>query len=426
MGKEDKLVCSNFFSGLIIPVDIERGIINVDGEMLEEIAMKTKEIQQIKKIHKYPIYHSEKSGYFTMVEDDSAPGGKRKIRKVNEEKLYEALKEVYLENSITLRDVYEKWLAYKKTPSNDATIWRLERAWKAYYLKEPLSQKLLDIPMEKITSLMLREWCEEMIKKHSPCDKKKFSRITTIMKQCFEFASDEDRAYIKENIWIRARKKIRGELITNPGTPSDESQVFNDEERDTLDRLVHEDLIKYKNTPTSAGLQILFMLQTGLRIGECCGLKWSDVRNGRLYVTRQANNNRVLEKTKSASGTRDIPLTNKALKILEEVKEFNKAQGFDKEWIFQSNNPNYDYRLSYNAADRKLRKLCERMDSIVKSPHKLRKTTLSILLDSNEVNDRTVQRFAGHKDLSTTLQYYSFERKTKEEQAIAINNALSI
>lgn len=426
MGKVGKLICNNFYSGLIIPVDFERGIINVDGEMLEEIAMKTKEIQQIKKKHKYPIYHSEKSGYFTMVEDDSAPGGKRKIRKVNEEKLYEALKEVYLEKPITLRDVYEKWLDYKKTPYNDATIWRIEREWNAYYLKEPLSQELLDIPMEKITSLKLREWCEEMIKKHSPCDKKKFSRITTIMNQCFEFASDEDRAYIKENVWPRARKKIRGGLIINPGTPSDESQVFSDEERETLDKLVHEDLIKYKKAPTSAGLQILFMLQTGLRIGECCGLKWSDVRNGRLYVTRQANNSRVIEKTKSSSGTRDIPLTNKALEILEEVKEFNEAQGFDKEWIFQSNNPTYDYRLSYNAADRKLRKLCERMDSVIKSPHKLRKTTLSILLDSSEVNDRTVQRFAGHKDLSTTLQYYSFERKSKEEQAIAISNALAI
>ena len=99
---------------------------------------------------------------------------------------------------------------------------------------------------------------------------------------------------------------------------------------------------------------------------------------------------------------------------------------FDKEWISQSSNPEYDYRLSYNAADRKLGKLCKRLGSVKKSPHKLRKTCLSTLLDKADINDRTVQRFAGHKDISTTRRYYSFERKSKEEQAIAIDHALSL
>ncbi len=39
---------------------------------------------------------------------------------------------------------------------------------------------------------------------------------------------------------------------------------------------------------------------------------------------------------------------------------------------------------------------------------------------------RTVQRFAGHRDLSTTYTYYNFERKSKEEQAEAIDKALAL
>jgi integrase len=96
------------------------------------------------------------------------------------------------------------------------------------------------------------------------------------------------------------------------------------------------------------------------------------------------------------------------------------------EWIFQSDNPDFEYRLGYQAADQKLRKLCKRLHTTVKSPHKIRKTCISTLLDDPNVNDRTVQRFAGHSDISTTYRFYNFERKSKEEQALAIEKALAL
>jgi integrase len=263
------------------------------------------------------------------------------------------------------------------------------------------------------------------MKKHLP-DKKKFSRMFTIVNQCFEYASDEDIAIVPENIWQKARKKLNKSLLTSVPTASDESQVFTDEERRQLKIMVREDLERYKKQSSSAGLQILFLLETGLRIGECCGLKWSDIKNNRLYISRQATNEKIKNKTKTASSCRDIPLTKEAQRILEEVAAFNKEHNFTADWIFQSDNPKYDYRLSYNAADRKLRKLCSRMDTIAKSPHKCRKTCISTLLDNPNVNNRTVQRFAGHHDLSTTYNYYNFERKSKEEQAEAIDLALSL
>ena len=134
----------------------------------------------------------------------------------------------------------------------------------------------------------------------------------------------------------------------------------------------------------------------------------------------------VKEWTKTTAGYRDIPLTKEAQRILEKVAAYNQEHGFTAEWILQSSNPDYDYRLGYNAADRKLRKLCRRLDTAVKSPHKCRKTCLSALLDCPDVNNRTVQRFAGHQDLSTTFSYYSFERRSREEQAAAIDKAFAL
>lgn len=408
----------------------ENDIIEMD-EMLDKVLEMRKRIQQIKQIkemHPYEIHSTEKSGWFTNVDDASQPTGKRKIRRANEESFWDAMIDWYFthtEKNITFRQLFDKWINWKTTPTNSSNIKRIMASWKAYYLEEPLSKKLLETPVSKITSLQLREWAESLMKKHEP-DTKKFSRMFSIINQCLEFASDEDIAIVNDNLWQKARKKLNKSLMSQSSTPSDESQVFTDEERKMIKTMVREDLVKYQKQSSSAGLQVLFLFETGLRIGECCGLKWSDVKNNRLYIRRQADNERVKEWTKTTAGYRDIPLTKEAQKILEEVAEYNREHGYTAEWIFQGDNPKYDYRLSYNSADRKLRKLCARLDSEMKSPHKCRKTCISTLLDNPNVNNRTVQRFAGHSDLATTYKFYNFERKSKEEQAEAIDIALAI
>lgn len=402
-------------------------IISMD-EALKELEMKKRLIKS-RAMHPYKIYHSEKSGYFTKVADETATNGFRKIRKSTEEKLWEALAEWYIDNSynntVTLTDIYAEWIQWKTTPTNAANIKRIEAEWSAYYDKEPLSRSITTMPLRKITALDLRNWAEALMKKHQP-DRKKFYRMFSIVDHCYEYAADEDRAIITANLWKKAKKKLNPSLIVKRSTPSDDTQVFTDEERRLIKRMVYDDLQKYKKQASSAGLQILFLLETGLRIGECCGLKYNDIKDNSLYVSRQADNNGVKDKVKTSSGYRVIPLTQEAKRILEDIKSFNLEHGYTAEWIFQSNNPKYDYRLSYNAADKKLRKLCARMDTVSKSPHKCRKTVLSALLDDPDVNNRTVQRFAGHADISTTLKYYDFDRASKEAQAIAINKALAL
>lgn len=404
------------------------GIINFD-EVLEIKSMNRK-FQKTKAMHPYPVHHTETSGWFTTVDDSASKSGKKKIRRSSETGLWEALSEWYIENrhyaqTTSISQLYEEWIDWKETPKNADNIARIRYEWKTYYLEEPLSKDIISKPIVKLTSLELRKWAESLLKKYK-CDKKKYARIFLIVNQVLEYAADEDVNLIPENIWTKAKKKINKDLIYPEIIPEDNTQVFTDEERQAIWKMVYEDLEVYKQKPTSAGLQILFLFETGLRIGECCGLKWSDVQNGRLYIRRQANNERVKEWTKSNTSARDIPLTRRALKILEDVKNYNAEHGFSREWIFQSDNPKYDYRLSYNAADRKLRKLCVRLDSVVKSPHKCRKTCISTLLDNPNVNNKTVQRFAGHKDFATTQRYYNFDRSDKQEQAEAIDLALAI
>ena len=403
----------------------DKDIAEIEG-MLNSIKTKQRHLQA-QMLHKNPIHYTQKSGWFTEVDDITMPNGKRKIRKSTEEKLHEALAEWYIDNAacrVSIEYMFNKWIEWKRTPANGSNIDRIMISWKTYYVNEPLSQQIIHKPVTQITSLELRVWAENIIKKYYPVDRKKFSRIFSIINNCYEFASDEDYNMVSSNLWLKARKKINPDLIVPITTPPDDTQVFTEDERRLMRKMVFEDLDTYSDRPTSAGLQILFMLETGLRIGECCGLKWSDVRGGRLYIQRQARNDGVKEWTKTTNGYRNIPLTNEAKRLLDVIQKFNEEHGFTAEWIFQSDKAEYDYRLSYNAANNKLAKLCKRMNSVKKSPHKLRKTCLSTLLDNPRVNNRTVQRFAGHSDITTTITYYNFDRSTKEEQAKAINDAL--
>jgi len=397
-------------------------------KVLEQLEM-IKRMNEVRQMHPYKIYYSEKSGWMTTVDDPTAPKSKKKIHRCSEASLWDALAKWYLDNpygkNTTIRILYQEWITNKETPYNIENIKRIRYEWRSYYENEPMSEKIIDTPIAKLTSLDLKIWAENLLRKH-PSDKKKFARIFEIVNQLLEYASDEDINIIQKNPWLNAKKKINRALIIRPVMPENSTQVFSDEERRTITQMVYEDLVKYKSTPTSAGLQLLFLLETGLRVGECCGLKWSDVKDGYLSIRRQADNNRVKGWTKSFAGWRDIPLTKRSLEILEDVKEFNQERGFDKEWIFQSANAKYDYRISYNAADRKLRKLCTRMNSEIRSPHKCRKTCISTLLDSPYVNDKFVQQFAGHSDFTTTQKYYNFDRKNKQEQAAALDKALAL
>ena len=208
---------SNISSGFLLNLLQEDDTIDVD-EALNLLNMK-KKIQHAKKIHPYPIHHTEKSGYYTVVDDATASDGKRKIRKAHEETLWEALGDWYsgrLERNTSFEKLYETWIEWKKTPRNRDTIKRIVASWNAYYKNEPLSKDIIKKPVSRITSIELREWAESLLKQHYPVDKKKFSRMFSIMNQCFEYASDEDIALVPVNVWQKARKKLNKDLIVSP------------------------------------------------------------------------------------------------------------------------------------------------------------------------------------------------------------------
>ena len=209
--------------------------------------------------------------------------------------------------------------------------------------------------------------------------------------------------------------------------PIREKEVYSIQEAkdfiSALDKL-DEDII-YKR------IVMKFMILTGVRIGEMCGLKWCDIDFDKKVVhivraRQHCSEFGTYEKTpKTKTSVRDIPLNDT---LIENLKEY-------QEW-FRLADENFDDNLeNYYLAVNMYRepigtdtvgawlRIFERTNGFKHvSCHGLRHTYCSLLLSQN-VPIQTVSKYMGHSDSTITLKVYShFIPDTQEKVVNALNN----
>lgn len=162
---------------------------------------------------------------------------------------------------------------------------------------------------------------------------------------------------------------------------------------------------------------LLFCCFTGLRWGEVSRLEWQDIKeeNGNFYfkvdkqfVTIKDRSNSdnsymtISAEPKSEKSERYIPLSNKALDLLRFVKErFPECCSLDHLIFSTTNNP-----YSASTANRLLKAMCIRAGVPEISPHALRHSFASILLNEDEKNLYTVSDLLGHSSTDVTYKKY--------------------
>ena len=106
------------------------------------------------------------------------------------------------------------------------------------------------------------------------------------------------------------------------------------------------------------------------------------------------------------------------------VKAWNKENGYGKsEYIFVGKD---GQRIHSKALDTRIRKYCRYIGISEKSMHKIRKTYISTLIDSQTVNLNTIRDLVGHEDERTTLRCYCFNRQTESQTQESIERALNL
>ena len=159
------------------------------------------------------------------------------------------------------------------------------------------------------------------------------------------------------------------------------------------------------------------MFITGMRVGELAALKHGDWEEHSFRIRRTETRYR------SEDGT-----------YIYEVKEFPKTAAgvrtvvIPKAWFWieekiRSTNPNEEYifvdakgkRMTTNCFRRRLERVCNRLGIVKKSPHKIRKTYGSILLD-NHVDNRLIMGQMGYTDIRCTETHYHRNRRSVQQK----------
>lgn len=229
-----------------------------------------------------------------------------------------------------------------------------------------------------------------------------------------------DQEIIVENPMngICIKSKFRAIRKQNNGT-----KVYLNDEYDKLD-----DHLEKANTMEALCIQMMFQL--GVRIGEVVALKFSDINYGKIAIQRMEENivladgdifksagTKIVEhlKKENESEYRFIPLTDKALEIIEKAKELNP----NDEFIFVRDGE----RLTKRIVTYWLSKYCKEAGITYKSPHCTRRTTASRLHTAGMPLDM-IRDILGQVDEKTTLGYI-YNPNTEEENRAIMNNALT-
>lgn len=137
---------------------------------------------------------------------------------------------------------------------------------------------------------------------------------------------------------------------------------------------------------------ITLFLNCGLRISELIGLNLTDIRGDQLRVLGKGNKERILY------------LNDACIQSIQDYLAVRDSQrAIDKNALFLSRRRT---RISKAAVEKSVKKhlLNAGLDSTQYSPHKLRHTAATLMLQ-NGVDVRTLQEVLGHDNLNTTQIY---------------------
>ena len=273
-----------------------------------------------------------------------------------------------------------------------STIGRYEYMIQHYIVPELGTLLLRDLTAEKLSAF--------------------FSRLQDRGLSC---KSTRDVGVLLKTIFKVAKKSCHcdcpGREAELPAYRSKKIEVFCDHEIALLAQKILE-------APDITGLCILLVLNTGLRLGEICALRKSDIdfRSGFLRIERSVARVRdasgthlVVQSPKSSSSVRLVAIPNDMLELL---KTATRSIREDNYLLANTDMPMEPRTLQY-----RYRKLLERCGIRYRNFHALRHTYATRCME-NGVDIKSLSELLGHADVRTTLQTYIHSSLAHKRQAV--------
>jgi len=234
--------------------------------------------------------------------------------------------------------------------------------------------------------------------------------IMKVVKQIFSFAQKKGHLLKSDPCVYLKMPKVSKKEDDLPYISEDEIEIFKQALHDNCGGYL---ILEYA---------FLIGLFYGLRREEICGLKWSALRNGDIYIEHTISRVKTLvvkDITKTEASNRAcalLPETKQIFDKIKQIQEYNKRQFGDcykdSDYIFTWQ----DGRVfSTDYLSKKFKKIIQNSDSLDKRLHlhDLRVSCVSILVNRG-INIKDVQKWVGHSNIQTTMNIYA--RTTRKRQ----------
>lgn len=295
--------------------------------------------------------------------------------------------------NITFEVLTLEWLESKKKEVKESSFANYSYTIKKYLMCE-YQNDLLEILEKKD----FNEYIEELNQDLKP---KTVRDIVVILKSILSYANDKYNCNIKIK-QIKSSKLEQEPLV-----------ILNKEEKDKLEKYCSKE-----NSLKNIG--IILCLNTGLRIGEICSLKWKNINLDkkefyvrstlqRIYDDNLKNTKVIIDKPKTKASIRNIPISNK---IYNMIKEIQKQHNENEYFLTGSSNEYIEPRIYRTYFKKVLRK--SKIKTMYRF-HILRHTFASDCIGVG-MDVKSLSEILGHTTVEMTLNKYvhsSYDQKKK-------------
>ena len=348
---------------------------------------------------------------------------KEKIQEFESRNMYIKKTEVRKQ---TFGEYLENWFINVRVYEVESSTYLRNEQTINYHIKD---SSLYNTQMVNIDS----ELCQSLINKLSEkYSRSTISKVYVLLNMCFNYAFTKE--HISENPMMKVKMPKESSLVTKKKeakwlSSSDVEKFVQEAERVNTKEFRIKGKVGERVYGVNAYYAIL-IIYTGLRIGELMALTWEDIdfKNKTLNVNKSRAKGKIdgkitlyIKDPKSESGTRIIPLSDRAIYALQKIKEYSTELKLNSDNNLIVANTSSESNITRTVKSMLFRAGCETEKCGL---HALRHTFGSLLLEKG-VDLKTISYLLGHSDITVTANIYLHITREKAINSIEVLNKVN-